>query len=129
MTKGAFILVVDDNYAGQLLATSVLELDGFRVHCAESAAEVHACLADEQPDLILMDVQLPGTDGLSLTRQLKSDPATAAIPIVALTAHAMPGDRQAAIDAGCVGYITKPIDTRTLGDQVNGFLALASHIA
>jgi CheY-like chemotaxis protein len=78
------------------------------------------------PDLILMDVQLPGQDGLSLTRQLKADPATAAIPIVALTAHAMASDRDDALSAGCVGYISKPIDTRTLGDLVRGFLTGAA---
>jgi len=77
------------------------------------------------PDLILMDVQLPGQDGLSLTRQLKADPATASIPIVALTAHAMATDREQAIAAGCIGYISKPIETRTLGDLIRGFLAEA----
>ena len=74
------------------------------------------------PDLILMDVQLPKQDGLSLTRQLKADPATASIPIVALTAHALAGAREDALSAGCVGYISKPIDTRTLGDLVRAFL-------
>jgi CheY-like chemotaxis protein len=117
------ILVVDDNEAGQLLVSSVLELQGFRVDSAGSAVEVLMRLDAHTPDLILMDVQLPGQDGLSLTRQLKSDPATAAIPIVALTAHAMPGDREQALAAGCVGYISKPIDTRTLGDQVREFLS------
>ena len=73
-----------------------------------------------------MDVQLPGQDGLSLTRQLKADPATAAIPIVALTAHAMASDRDQAMAAGCIGYISKPIETRTLGDLVRGFLAEAA---
>jgi two-component system, cell cycle response regulator DivK len=117
------ILVVDDNEAGQLLVCSVLLLHGFRVDSAGSAVEVLKCLHTHSPDLILMDVQLPGQDGLSLTRQLKADPATAAIPIVALTAHAMPGDRDLALAAGCVGYISKPIDTRTLGDQIRGFLS------
>ncbi len=117
------ILVVDDNEAGQLLVCSVLQLDGFLVDPAGSAVEVLKRIHDHTPDLILMDVQLPGQDGLSLTRQLKADPATAAIPIVALTAHAMPGDRELALAAGCVGYISKPIDTRTLGDQVSEFLS------
>jgi CheY-like chemotaxis protein len=117
------ILVVDDNEAGQLLVRSVLELQGFRVDSAGSAAEVLKSLHAFSPDLILMDVQLPGQDGLSLTRQLKADPATAAIPIVALTAHAMPGDREQALAAGCVGYISKPIDTRTLGDQIREYLS------
>jgi CheY-like chemotaxis protein len=117
------ILVVDDSEAGQLLVSSVLELQGFRVESAGSAAEVLKRLHTQSPDLILMDVQLPGQDGLSLTRQLKADPATAAIPIVALTAHAMPGDREQALAAGCVGYISKPIDTRTLGDQIREYLS------
>ena len=116
------ILVVDDNDAGAFLVSSVLELDGFVVDSADSSDEVLQRLKDRLPDLILMDVQLPGQDGLSLTRQLLADPATAGIPIVALTANAMPDDRERALAAGCIGYITKPIDTRTLGDQIRGYL-------
>jgi CheY-like chemotaxis protein len=123
MNTTSRILVVDDNEAGQLLVSSVLQLEGFRVDSAGSAVEVLKRLHAHRPDLILMDVQLPGQDGLSLTRQLKADPATAAILIVALTAHAMPGDREQALAAGCVGYISKPIDTRTLGDQIREFLS------
>jgi CheY-like chemotaxis protein len=70
-----------------------------------------------------MDVQLPGQDGLSLTRALKADPNTANIPVIALTAHAMMGDREQTIAAGCAGYIAKPIDTRTLGQQIREILA------
>jgi CheY-like chemotaxis protein len=70
-----------------------------------------------------MDVQLPGMDGLSLTRSLRSAPGTAAIPVVALTANAMPGDREQALAAGCAGYISKPIDTRVFGQQVRSFLS------
>jgi CheY-like chemotaxis protein len=117
------ILVVDDNEAGLLLARSVLELDGFRVHCAGSLKEVLERLNAGKPDLILMDIQLPGEDGLAVTRLLRADPATASIPIVALTAHAMAGDRKQAFAAGCNGYISKPIDTRTFGNQVRAFLA------
>jgi CheY-like chemotaxis protein len=116
------ILVVDDNYAGRLLVTSVLALDGFRVDSAASADDVMKRLKVRLPDLILMDVQLPGRDGLALTRQLKADPVTAGIPIVALTAHALPGARQAAIAAGCTDYFSKPIDTRTFGGQVRAIL-------
>jgi CheY-like chemotaxis protein len=123
MTTRYRILVVDDNDAGQLLACSVLQLEGFQVDSAGSADQVLERLSAHRPDLILMDVQLPGQDGLALTRQLKADPATAAIPIVALTAHAMPGDREEALAAGCIGYISKPIDTRTLGDQIREFLS------
>jgi CheY-like chemotaxis protein len=116
------ILVVDDNDAGAFLVSSVLELDGFVVDSADSSGEVLQRLKDRLPDLILMDVQLPGQDGLSLTRQLLADPATAGIPIVALTANAMPDDRERALAAGCIGYITKPIDTRTLSDQIRDYL-------
>ncbi len=123
MTATPLILVVDDNAAGQLLVTTVLQLEGFQVDSAGSSFEVLERLRTRTPDLILMDVQLPGQDGLSLTRQLKADPATASIRIVALTAYAMAGDREQAIAAGCVGYITKPVDTRNLGDQVRNFLA------
>ena len=120
------ILVVDDNEGGLLLAASVLQREGFRVDSAGSSEEVLERLSVRRPNLILMDVQLPGQDGLSLTRQLKADPATAAIPIVALTAHAMASDREQAMAAGCIGYISKPIETRTLGDLVRGFLAEAT---
>ena len=116
------ILLVEDNEANQMLASAVLELEGFEVHVAGSAVEALDQITEGMPDLILMDVQLPGQDGLSLTRQLKNDPATAAIPIVALTAHAMSGDRATALGAGCAGYISKPIDTRTFGAQVRRYL-------
>jgi CheY-like chemotaxis protein len=118
------ILVVDDNEAGLLLVCSVLELDGFRVESAGSQEELMKRLSAGVPDLILMDIQLAGQDGLAVTRQLKADPGFASIPIVALTARAMVGDRKQAIAAGCSGYISKPIDTRILGDQVRAFLAL-----
>lgn len=117
------ILLVEDNEANQMLARAVLELNGYRVAVAGSADEAEVELNREMPNLILMDVQLPGRDGLTLTRQLKSDPATARVPIVALTAHAMNGDREIAIDAGCIGYIAKPIDTKTFATMVGRFLA------
>lgn len=123
MTESPLILAVDDNEAGLLLVTSLLEIEGFRVDSAGSAGEVLERLTERIPDLILMDVQLPGQDGLSLTRDLLADPATAHIPIVALTAHAMPGDRDQALAAGCVGYISKPIDTRTFAGQVREYLS------
>jgi CheY-like chemotaxis protein len=116
------ILVVEDNEANQMLVRAVLELEGYRVVLAGSAPEALELLKQSSPDLILMDVQLPGEDGLSLTRRLKHDPATAAIPVVALTAHAMTGDRELAMDAGCAGYIPKPINTRTFGLLVTQFL-------
>jgi len=123
---GPLILLVEDNEANQMLARAVLELDGFEVRIAGSADEARAELRARTPSLILMDVQLPGEDGLLLTRELKADPFTTSIPVIALTAHAMSGDRALAVDAGCQGYIAKPIDTRTFGKEVRRYIAAAS---
>ena len=123
MSVGALILLVEDNITNQLLTSSVLEREGYRVEVAGSSVEALELLRTSKPDLILMDIQLPGLDGLALTRMLKIASDTAAIPVVALTAHAMGGDREQALAAGCVGYISKPIDTRTFGQQVRGFLS------
>src|SRR5207245_11155123 len=106
-----------------LLTASVLEREGFAVDVAGSSAEAMEQLRGRKPDLILMDIQLPGMDGLALTRRLKADPATANIPVVALTAHAMTGDREQTLAAGCAGYISKPIDTRSFAGQVREFLS------
>jgi len=116
------ILVVEDNETNQILVRAVLEMGGYRVSVAGSADEALDELRRNPPSLILMDVQLPGQDGLSLTRELKADPNSSRIPIVALTAHAMNGDRELALEAGCAGYIAKPIDTRTFADQVRQYL-------
>jgi CheY-like chemotaxis protein len=115
-------LVVEDNEVNQLLTASVLEREGFVVDLAADSAQALEQLRARTPDVILMDVQLPGVDGLTLTRQIKADPATAQITIVALTAHAMTGDREQTIAAGCAGYISKPIDTRTFARQVRDFM-------
>ncbi len=122
MNERALILVVEDNPTNQLLTSSVLEREGYKVELAGSSVEALERLAVHTPDLILMDVQLPGLDGLSLTRAIKAAPETASIPVVALTANAMTGDREQALAAGCAGYIPKPIDTRSFGKQVRGFL-------
>ena len=124
MSARQLILVVEDNEANQLLTRSVLELEGYAVEVAGSANEAFEVLRERTPDLILMDVQLPGEDGLSTTRRLKADPVTATIPVVALTAHAMAGDREQALAAGCAGYMSKPIDTRTFGMAVKEFLRM-----
>lgn len=128
MSRRALILVVEDNPANQLLTASVLEREGYQVEVADSSLMALKLLADNKPDVILMDVQLPGLDGLSLARTILSTTDTAAIPIVALTAHAMAGDREQALAAGCAGYITKPIDTRTFGRQVQAFLPVRSMV-
>jgi CheY-like chemotaxis protein len=118
------ILVVEDNETNQMLTVAVLERAGYRVAVAGSADEARRHLGEASPDLILMDVQLPGEDGLALTRELRSHATTGSIPIVAMTAHAMDGDAELAIDAGCTGYITKPIDTRAFAEQVRKNLAV-----
>ena len=118
----AVILVVEDNPASQMLVEAVLQGYGYLLRFAASAAEALASIELKRPDLILMDIQLPGQDGLSLTRQLKADPTYASIPVVAVTAHAMASDRQMSLDAGCVGHITKPYDTQILADQIAAFL-------
>ena len=116
------ILIVEDNETNQMLTTAVLQRDGYRATVAGSAAEARDRIVEERPDLILMDIQLPGEDGLAFTRELKLDVATSEIPVVAITAHAMAGDAELAIQAGCSGYIAKPIDTRTLAEQVRKHL-------
>jgi CheY-like chemotaxis protein len=119
---GKSILIVDDNQANLKLARVLLEGEGFDTRTAVDAEEALDALQNFKPDLILMDIQLPGIDGLELTRQLKALPTTKDIRIVALTAYAMKGDEQKARDAGCDGYITKPIDTRTLSDTIARYL-------
>jgi CheY-like chemotaxis protein len=116
------VLVVEDNPVNLELVEAVLNREGYEVISAVSAEEALKRLERLRPDLVLLDIQLPGLDGLGLTRLLKANPATVEIPIVALTAHARPEDRQAALEAGCVEYISKPIDTRTLPAQLAGLL-------
>ena len=129
MTSGAgrpaVVLVVEDNPANQMLVEAILLGRGYLVRYASSAPEALISIDHEHPDLILMDIQLPGQDGLSLTRQLKADPAQASIRIVAVSAHAMVGDRQLSLDAGCIGHITKPFDTKDLRQQIAHFLEVA----
>jgi two-component system, cell cycle response regulator DivK len=108
------ILVVDDNAANAALMAFLLQTSGYDVRVATDANEALALLEQFQPRLIMMDLQLPGMDGLELTRRLKADHKTRHIVIVALTAYAMKGDEQRAREAGCDDYVTKPIDTRTL---------------
>ena len=116
------ILVVDDNLTNLKLAVDVLEFEGYEVLRAENATVAQEVIRRSPPTLILMDIQMPGMDGLTLTRKLRADATTCGIPIVAMTSFAMKGDEQKALDAGCDGYFTKPIDTRKLPGQVAEFL-------
>jgi two-component system, cell cycle response regulator DivK len=116
------VLVVDDGPDNLILTQFLLEADGFQVRTAEDAEQAVEVLKTYRPLLILMDVQLPGMDGLMLTRKLRADPAWSDVIIVALTAYAMKGDEENALAAGCDGYITKPIDTRTFASVVRGYV-------
>jgi len=111
---GEPILIIDDNATNLKLARVVLAGEGYMVRTANDAEEALRVMESFTPRLILMDIQLPGIDGLELTRRLKSDPDNQGIVIVALTAYAMKGDEEKARAAGCDGYVTKPIDPDTL---------------
>lgn len=116
------VLLIEDNSMNMELATDLLETAGFQVFKAERAEIGIAIALAEQPDIILMDIALPGMDGLEATRRLKQDARTAQIPIVAVTASAMRGDDNKARLAGCCGYIAKPIDTRRFAKTVASFI-------
>ena len=108
------VLIVDDNPTNLKLVAYLVKAQGYEVETASDADAALAAIAANRPRLILMDLQLPGIDGLELTRRLKADPATREIKVIAVTAYAMKGDHEKAIAAGCDDYVTKPIDTRAL---------------
>lgn len=116
------ILIVDDNPLNLKLVDYLLTAKGYVVITATNAEEALELLNRVTINLILMDLQLPGMDGLELTRMLKADPKYLKTPIIAITAYAMKGDKEKALAAGCDGYIAKPIDTRKLPDMLAEFL-------
>ncbi len=120
--EGDLILIVEDNPINLKLVSELLKGRGYRVVESATGEEALDALKFIRPDLILMDIQLPGMDGLQVARTLRDDPELRGIPVVALTAHAMKGDEARAHDAGCVGYIPKPIDITRFPEQVAGFL-------
>ena len=120
---GEKILLVEDNAVNRRLAEFLLRSNGYQVLEATNAQEAIDLLKTLRPDLILMDIQLPGTDGLDVTKGLKEDPATRDIPVLAVTSYAMKEDREKALAVGCAGYITKPIDKTTLLKEVAQVLA------
>jgi CheY-like chemotaxis protein len=117
------ILIIEDNLLNLELITDLLEVNRFVVFSAQTAEEGLRMARAILPALVLMDWGLPGMDGLSATRDLKTDPATRHLKIVGLTAHAMKGDTEIAYKAGCDGYLTKPIDTRTFIESIRRFFA------
>ena len=118
------ILVVEDNDMNMQLVEFLLEEGGYHIVKATSGEEALAITrnGDGAPDLILMDIHLPGMDGLSVVRAIKSDERTSRIPILALTAHAMRGDKDRFLEAGCDGYISKPIDVKTFIASIERYL-------
>lgn len=122
MPEGKTILVVEDNEQNLELVEFLLDEAGMTVWAARDATEARAQLAAGQPDLVLMDMQLPGTDGLTLVEEIRRIPATAGLPILALTAHAMRGDRERFIAGGCDGYIAKPINVASFVAEVEAAL-------
>lgn len=120
---GERILIVDDNATNLKLVAYLMKANGYTVDTALDAESAIEAIRHHRPDVILMDIQLPGIDGLELTRRLKADPATRDIVIIAVTAYAMKGDQTKALAAGCDDYITKPIDTRALPETIARHLA------
>ncbi len=116
------ILLVEDNEMNRDMLSRRLERKGFEVAIAVDGQAGIDMASSESPDLILMDLSLPVVDGWEATRQIKADPATHSIPVIALTAHAMAGDEQKALQAGCDDYDTKPVDIKRLLGKVNNLL-------
>jgi CheY-like chemotaxis protein len=120
---GARVLVVEDNDMNMQLVEYLLEEGGYQIVKAASGEDALSIARGGDPvDLILMDIHLPGIDGLSVVREMKTDERTKAIPILALTAHAMRGDRDRFLEAGCDGYISKPIDVKTFLTSIRQYL-------
>jgi two-component system, cell cycle response regulator DivK len=120
MTK---ILVIEDNDKNRYLISFILKGSGYEVVEAITGEEGVETAVREYPDLILMDIQLPGIDGYETTRRIRSLPAGVKIPIIALTSYAMTGDRERALAAGCTGYVEKPINPDTITDEIRKYLA------
>jgi len=116
------ILYVEDNPDNRMLIRRILGAEGYTVREAPSATEALEVLKTLRPDLILMDINMPEMDGYTLTARIRSLPNMGMVPIVALTANVMKGDRERSLEAGCDGYIQKPVDIDTIGVQVERFM-------
>lgn len=119
------ILLIEDNAQNRYLVTFLLEKRGHRVRQAVNGVQGLTMAATDRPDLILLDVQLPGMDGYAVARALKEDPGLRDVPIVAVTSYAMAGDREKCLEAGAQGYIEKPIDPDSFVEDVERFLPAA----
>jgi len=116
------ILVVEDNEINMYLSCRILRSSGYEVIEARSGEEGVELAIKEKPDLIIMDIQLPGIDGLETTKRIRESEADGEVPIIALTSYAMAGDRKKALSAGCTGYIEKPINPETFMNEIKKFL-------
>lgn len=121
MHENATVCVIEDNEQNMYLITYLLKGNGYRVVPAESGSEGLKLAVDTHPDLILLDIQLPGIDGYTVARRLRENVQTREIPIVAVTSYAMPGDREKALESGCDGYIEKPINPETFISEIEPF--------
>jgi two-component system cell cycle response regulator DivK len=121
------ILYVEDNPDNRMLVRRVLLAEGYSLVEARDSAEALQVLSANRPDLILMDISMPGVDGYTLTAQIKAMPGFERVPIIAITANVMRGDREKTIEAGCDGYIQKPIDIDQLTREIERFLARRAH--
>lgn len=120
------VLIIEDTPENLRLFRAILKLDGARVLEANRAPDGIAVAVEEQPDIILMDLQMPGMDGLSATRELRANPRTSHIPVVVVTASTMDEDRVQAMDAGCNAYVVKPVDPLEFGRQIAGIIRAAT---
>jgi len=128
-TKNATILCIEDSPDNRLLVRRILEAEGYHIIEARDAGRALELIAAQTPDLILMDINMPDIDGYTLTARLRSMPQLHEVPILALTANVMKGDRERSLEAGCDGYIQKPIDVDNLPRQVHRFLQVRSDLA
>jgi len=118
------ILVVEDNQINMYLSCRILKSSGYEVIEARNGEEGVELAIKEKPDLIIMDIQLPGIDGLETTKRIRKSKANGKVPIIALTSYAMAGDRKKALKAGCTGYIEKPINPEIFMDEIKKFLGV-----
>jgi two-component system cell cycle response regulator DivK len=116
------ILYVEDNPDNRMLIRRILGAEGYTVHDAHNASKAFDVLSHLLPDLILMDINMPDMDGYTLTARIRSLPGLGTVPIIALTANVMKGDRERSLEAGCDGYIQKPIDIDTISNQIERFM-------
>ena len=120
-TRGT-ILLIEDNEQNRYLVTYLLQHAGFKIVSAESGPNALALVDAMVPDTILLDIQLPGMDGYQVARELRTKESLHSVPIIAVTSYAMTGDKEKALEAGCTGYIEKPINPDTFVDQITSFL-------